>query len=89
MDITGSFRVAALWTSNMLAEYQIGAFGKAKSGTSIKGTWTTQNESSGQYDTTTFTASNNWTGSTNSQGGDGAHNNLQPYITCYMFKRTA
>ena len=23
------------------------------------------------------------------KGGDGAHNNLQPYITCYMFKRTA
>ena len=24
-----------------------------------------------------------------SQGGNGAHNNLQPYITCYMWKRTA
>lgn len=23
------------------------------------------------------------------KGGDGAHNNLQPYITCYMFKRIA
>lgn len=29
--------------------------------------------------------------STNSKdtGGDSAHNNLQPYITCYMFKRIA
>lgn len=26
---------------------------------------------------------------TGSAGGDGAHNNLQPYITCYMWKRTA
>lgn len=26
---------------------------------------------------------------TNSVGGGGAHNNLQPYITCYMYKRTA
>lgn len=26
---------------------------------------------------------------TESVGGGGAHNNLQPYITCYMYKRTA
>lgn len=25
----------------------------------------------------------------NETGGSGAHNNLQPYITCYMYKRTA
>ena len=25
----------------------------------------------------------------NTTGGDQAHNNLQPYITCYMYKRTA
>lgn len=28
-------------------------------------------------------------GNTGSTGGDGYHNNLQPYITCYMWKRTA
>jgi hypothetical protein len=26
---------------------------------------------------------------TGSTGGGGAHNNLQPYVTCYMWKRTA
>lgn len=29
------------------------------------------------------------TGSTAVAGGGGSHNNLQPYITCYMWKRTA
>lgn len=29
------------------------------------------------------------TGNTGSTGGSGAHSNLQPYITCYMWKRTA
>lgn len=44
-----------------------------------------------------FGAAGNATGSGNwlwnkgvpPQGGDGAHNNLQPYITCYMYKRIA
>ena len=48
-----------------------------------------------------FTASNSWSGSTsssgshwhyistNSVGGGSAHNNMQPYLSVYMWKRTA
>ena len=38
---------------------------------------------------TTHTHSVSVAGSNSSVGGSAAHNNLQPYITCYMWKRTA
>ena len=36
-----------------------------------------------------FDASKNWTGATSSVGGNAAHNNMPPYLTVYMWKRTA
>ena len=39
--------------------------------------------------THTITVNNHAAFNTQATGGSGAHSNLQPYITCYMWKRTA
>lgn len=46
----------------------------------------------GSYFTITSVSAQNTTGygfSTDNTGGDGAHNNLQPYYTSYIWRRTA
>ena len=43
----------------------------------------------GGYYGNSGTLGNNNNYKTLATGGGNAHNNLQPYITCYMFKRTA
>ena len=37
----------------------------------------------------TITSGTQWGWTFKTNGGNGAHSNLQPYITCYMWKRTA
>ena len=44
--------------------------------------------SAGEH-THTITIGNKAAFNTTATGGSGAHSNLQPYITCYMWKRTA
>ena len=45
---------------------------------------------SGPASGTQYAQSSGWGGSVvNNTGGGGAHNNLQPYLTCYIWERTA
>ena len=45
--------------------------------------------SSNRYCSMSFNAANSWTGATSSVGGNAAHNNMPPYLTVYMWKRTS
>ena len=53
------------------------------------GPYTTVLQASKQYNHTQNYNVPSATPTINNTGGNAAHNNLQPYITVYMFKRTA
>ena len=91
MNITGQID-ALTWNTNV-GLYGIGASGALyKRSTYPQGRitaedsyWGSGSDSSALFG---FDASRNWSGHT-SEEGTGGSGNLQPYITCYMWKRTA
>lgn len=96
MDINGSFvlRGLNLGTTNPGALVSTNgvtpnAFSTAVQNGPSWGNSTQYNSEDRKCDTVTFSAAGNWTGETSSVGEDGAHNNMPPYLSVYMWKRTA
>lgn len=48
-----------------------------------------QGNSGSLMENVTFDASRSWSGSTSKEGNNAAHNNLQPYLSVFIWKRTA
>ena len=69
-------------SSGTAEKFSTGAIGGGKGHTHSIGTYNSNTSSNGAH---THTIS----GTNTNSGGSGVHNNLQPYITCYIWKRTA
>ena len=64
-------------------------FASGGAGAAINSANNLQSGSAGAHNHTISGATANATATNQNTGGGGAHNNLQPYITVYFFKRTA
>ena len=64
-----------------------GAFNRSGSGSQNDGTSSSSNTE--QPIRLNLNAADSWTGATSSVGGNGAHNNMPPYLAVYMWKRMA
>lgn len=84
MNITGRFGPVDDYSGRTSGEIQ-GCFYNYQNRSDYDATSTT----SGSGWKVGFDASRNWTGETSSEGGGAAHNNMPPYLACYVWQRTA
>lgn len=90
MEIEGSIRTALMGITDMEV-YNADKALQPLETKSIK--WGSNDAVTGATDEKTanlkLQASKGWTGATSEVGSDESHNNLQPYITVYRYRRTA
>lgn len=95
MNITGSINIEPNIGTNTPNEDEINFSGASGAIVLNKSTWTQAVVSSSSAPTwyhdrsISFDASRSWSGSTSEEGNNAAHNNLQPYLSVFIWKRTA
>lgn len=81
MNITGSYNTGDRRT------HIVDAVGAFYNNTIYAGQWGGTSSAQGNNQGVGFDASRNWTGETSSFGGSQAHNIMNPYHTCYIWRR--
>lgn len=83
MNITGGINCPYVCFS---ANHGTGAL---KTGASNTPHYGANNAAAGYSSILNFNAADSWSGSTSEKGNSVAHNNLQPYLSVFIWKRTA
>ena len=95
MNITGSINIEPNIGVNTPKEDEVNFSGASGAIVLNKSTWvqavvSSVSAPSWYHDRSiSFDASRSWSGSTSEEGNNTAHNNLQPYLSVFIWKRTA
>lgn len=85
MNITGSMKQMVVHGYNRNTNIATGAFSTVVEAENYLPSTASENSDKMTFN---FDASKSWPGNTSDVGISAAHNNLNPYITVYIFRRT-